>query len=186
MGGSSESPSPHGSALIGAPTAFRPHRRQRCMEGSLSQRCIVSRHPERLRAGNVGSAKQPATIPNLPVCLTLNQHGLALIGAVIALWNTLYLDRAPDAPSQQREVVPETLRGHLAPGRVGGTSTQPAIISGVPTRASPRTGIGDCVAPSRRSLRRQMFPVFPASGVPPHALYRVALIGVHSGRLRLR
>lgn len=40
---------------------------------------------------------------------------MALVTAAIALWNTVYLDRALDALRQQGEVVPEALLGHLAP-----------------------------------------------------------------------
>ena len=41
--------------------------------------------------------------------------GLALVTAAIALWNTVYLDRALHALSQQGELVPVALLGHLAP-----------------------------------------------------------------------
>ena len=41
--------------------------------------------------------------------------GLTLVTAAIALWNTVYLDRALDALRQQSEVVPEALLVHLAP-----------------------------------------------------------------------
>jgi hypothetical protein len=41
--------------------------------------------------------------------------GLALVTAAIALWNTVYLDRALDALRQQGTVVPEVLLSHLAP-----------------------------------------------------------------------
>jgi TnpA family transposase len=41
--------------------------------------------------------------------------GLTLVTAAIALWNTVYLDRALDALRQQSGVVPEALLVHLAP-----------------------------------------------------------------------
>lgn len=41
--------------------------------------------------------------------------GLALVTAAIALWNTVYLDRALDTLRQQGDVVPDALLGHIAP-----------------------------------------------------------------------
>ena len=41
--------------------------------------------------------------------------GLALVTAAIALWNTVYLDRALDALRRRGETVPDTLLAHLAP-----------------------------------------------------------------------
>lgn len=41
--------------------------------------------------------------------------GLALVTAAIALWNTVYLDRALGTLRQQGDVVPDVLLGHLAP-----------------------------------------------------------------------
>jgi hypothetical protein len=41
--------------------------------------------------------------------------GLALVTVAIALWNTVYPDRALHTLRQQGEVVPEALLGHLAP-----------------------------------------------------------------------
>lgn len=41
--------------------------------------------------------------------------GLALVTAAIALWNTVYLDRALDALRRRGETIPDTLLAHLAP-----------------------------------------------------------------------
>lgn len=41
--------------------------------------------------------------------------GLALVTAVIALWNTVYLGRALDALRRRGEVIPDALLAHLAP-----------------------------------------------------------------------
>jgi hypothetical protein len=41
--------------------------------------------------------------------------GLALVTAAIALWNTVYLDRAIQSLQRQEESVPEGLLAHLAP-----------------------------------------------------------------------
>ncbi len=41
--------------------------------------------------------------------------GLALVTAAIALWNTVYLDRAVQSLQRQEESVPEELLAHLAP-----------------------------------------------------------------------
>jgi len=41
--------------------------------------------------------------------------GLALVTAAIALWNTVYLDRALDDLRCSREMIPEALLAHLAP-----------------------------------------------------------------------
>jgi hypothetical protein len=41
--------------------------------------------------------------------------GLALVTAAIALWNTVYLDRALDDLRCGREMIPEALLAHLAP-----------------------------------------------------------------------
>jgi len=69
--------------------------------------------------------------------------GLALVTAAIALWNTIYLGRAPDA-RRQRDLVSDTLLAHLAPLGWQHTSTSPAIISGVRTPTAARTGSGRC------------------------------------------
>jgi transposase len=41
--------------------------------------------------------------------------GLALVTAAIALWNTVYLDRAFDALRRGGEMIPDALLAHLAP-----------------------------------------------------------------------
>src|SRR5271166_168482 len=41
--------------------------------------------------------------------------GLALVTAAIALWNTVYLDRALDDLRCSSEMIPEALLAHLAP-----------------------------------------------------------------------
>jgi len=41
--------------------------------------------------------------------------GLTLVTAAIALWNSVYLNRALEALRRRGEVVPETLLAHLAP-----------------------------------------------------------------------
>ena len=41
--------------------------------------------------------------------------GLALVTAAIALWNTVYLDRALDALRRRGETITDTLLAHLAP-----------------------------------------------------------------------
>ena len=41
--------------------------------------------------------------------------GLALVTAAIALWNTVYLDRALDDLRCGSEIIPEALLAHLAP-----------------------------------------------------------------------
>ena len=41
--------------------------------------------------------------------------GLALVTAAIALWNTVYLDRALDDMRYSSEMIPEALLAHLAP-----------------------------------------------------------------------
>ena len=41
--------------------------------------------------------------------------GLALVTAVIVLWNTVYLGRALDSVRRRGDVVPDALLGHLAP-----------------------------------------------------------------------
>jgi len=41
--------------------------------------------------------------------------GLALVTAAIALWNSVYLERALEALRRRGEAVPDALLGHLAP-----------------------------------------------------------------------
>jgi hypothetical protein len=48
----------------------------------------------------------------------LQQHrasGLALVTAAIALWNTVYLERALDALRRRGEVISDALLAHIAP-----------------------------------------------------------------------
>jgi Tn3 transposase DDE domain-containing protein len=66
--------------------------------------------------------------------------GLALITAVIALWNTVYLSRVLDVLRRQGETIADALLGHLAPvgwqhinltrnaGRLSGATAEPDLL----------------------------------------------------------
>jgi hypothetical protein len=73
--------------------------------------------------------------------------GLALVTAAIALWNTVYLDRALDDLRYGSEMIPKRCLPALLPS-AGSTSISPAIICGMSMSAWLRTG-------SERSARQQ-------------------------------
>jgi hypothetical protein len=95
--------------------------------------------------------------------------GLALVTAAIALWNTVYLDRALNDLRCGGEMIPEALLPTLPPS-AGSTSILPAIICGMPISASLRTG-------SERFARQQQAFARP---LPPDPVPDLVLLTVLS------
>ena len=58
---------------------------------------------------------RPAGLARRRAALEETASGLALVTAAIALWNTLYLDRALNDLRCGGEMIPEALLAHLAP-----------------------------------------------------------------------
>ena len=58
---------------------------------------------------------RPAGLARRRAALEETASGLALVTAAIALWNTVYLDRALDDLRCGSEMIPEALLAHLAP-----------------------------------------------------------------------
>ena len=94
--------------------------------------------------------------------------GLALVTAAIALWNTVYLDRALDDLRCGSEMIPEALPTLLP--SAGSTSISPAIICGMSMWAWLRTG-------SERSARQQQAFARP---LPPDRVPDPVLLAVLS------
>jgi hypothetical protein len=94
--------------------------------------------------------------------------GLALVTAAIALWNTVYLDRALN--DLRLAKWSRKRRSPALPPSAGSTSISPAIICGMPISASLRTG-------SERFARQQQAFAWP---LPPDRVPYLVLLTVLS------
>ena len=105
--------------------------------------------------------------------------GLALVTAAIALWNTVYLERALDTARRRGDMIPDALLAHLAPLGWQHLKLTGDYLWGADAGLGPD---GFRPLPARPSTRfgrqqREPFPVCAANRAILPVLWRTPVVG---------